>query len=303
MGPSISIAEAAARYVRALEAERDLSPHTVAAYRRDLEEFTEWAGRGRVESLDQVSRAGLRRFVAFLGSRGLARRSIARKASALRSFMRWSLTKGLVDKDPSDGLETPKLDRPLPKVLRAQDAAALMDLPPDDDAIGLRDRALLELLYGSGVRVSELTGLDVDDVDLKHRSMSVTGKGRKERLLPIGSAAGRAIEAYLDSARAELAAKARGERTPALFLNLRGKRMTPRSVRSVVDRYAAAEGLPRVGPHALRHSFATHLLDNGADLRAVQELLGHESLSTTQIYTHVSTERLRSVYEQSHPRA
>jgi len=303
MSPSISIAEAAARFVRALEAERDLSPHTVAAYRRDLEEFTDWASRGKVVSLGAVTRPGLRRFVAFLGSRGLARRSIARKASALRSFMRWSVEKSLIVKDPSEGLETPKLDRPLPKVLRAHDAAALMELPPDDDAIGLRDRAVLELLYGAGLRVGELTGLDVDDVDLRHRSMSVTGKGRKQRRLPIGSAAARAVEAYLAGARAELAAKAKGSHTPALFLNRDGKRLGSRSVRSLMDRYALAEGLPRVGPHALRHSFATHLLDNGADLRAVQELLGHESLSTTQIYTHVSTERLRSVYEQSHPRA
>ena len=303
MSPSISIPEAAARFVRALEAERDLSPHTVAAYRRDLEDFSEWASRGQTTSLEDVSRPALRRFVAFLGSRGLARRSIARKASALRSFMRWSLEKGLIAKDPSEGLDTPKLDRPLPKVLRAHDAAALMELPPDDDAVGLRDRAVLELLYGSGLRVSELTGLDVDDVDLKHRSMSVTGKGRKERRLPIGNAAGRALEGYLADARPELAARAKGSVTPALFLNRDGKRLGPRSVRALMDRYALAEGLPRVSPHALRHSFATHLLDNGADLRAVQELLGHESLSTTQIYTHVSTERLRSVYEQSHPRA
>jgi integrase/recombinase XerC len=303
MGSSITIAEAAARFVRALEAERDLSPHTVAAYRRDLEEFSEWASRGRVDALSGVTRPALRRFVAFLGTRGLARRSIARKASALRSFLRWSLTKGLIDKDPSEGLETPKLDRPLPKVLRAPDAAALMELPPDDDPIGLRDRAILELLYGAGLRVSELTGLDMDDVDLRHRAMEVTGKGRKERRLPLGNAAARAVEAYLGSARPIFAAKAKGSHDPALFLNRDGKRLGPRSVRALMDRYADAEGLPRVGPHALRHSFATHLLDNGADLRAVQELLGHESLSTTQIYTHVSTERLRAVYEQSHPRA
>jgi integrase/recombinase XerC len=215
--------------------------------------------------------------------------------------MKWSLAKGLIDKDPSDGLDTPKLDRPLPKVLRAHDAAALMELPPDDDPTGLRDRAVLELLYGAGLRVSELTGLDVDDIDLRHRSMSVTGKGRKERRLPLGNAAARAVESYLATARPEFAARAKGTHTPALFLNRDGKRLGPRSVRALMDRYALSEGLPRVGPHALRHSFATHLLDNGADLRAVQELLGHESLSTTQIYTHVSTERVWSVYEQSHP--
>jgi integrase/recombinase XerC len=306
MAGDISIESASKDFLRAIEVQRELSPHTVAAYTRDLAQFDEWAGRARVTRLGEVDRRLLRRYVAYLSERRLARRSIARKASALRSLFRWSVQRDLVPSDPTDGLTTPKLDRPLPKALRAADAARLCELPPTDDPVGLRDRAVIELLYGSGLRISELVGLDLDDIDVRAGRLRVLGKGRKERVVPMGDEALSALTTYLESARPwflEKVTRSMDTNSPPLFLNQRGGRLNPRSVRAALDRYTSAEGLPHVAPHALRHSFATHLLDGGADLRTVQELLGHESLSTTQIYTHVSTERLKAVYEQSHPRA
>lgn len=295
---------AAQRFLRAAGSERDLSPNTLAAYRSDLRQFSEWVGRSDVVSLAQIDRTLLRRFVAFLGSRGYARRSIARKASAVRALLAWAVDQDLLQADPAQDLSAPKLDKPLPKVLKESEAGALCDLPPDDDEIGMRDRAILELLYGSGLRVSELCGLDVDDVDLRASAVRVIGKGRKERRVPLSEPSRVAVRRYLSEARRGLCERATTKDSgAALFLNKRGQRIGPRSVRSMLSRYLGAEGQASVGPHALRHSFATHLLDGGADLRAVQELLGHESLATTQIYTHVSTERLRAVYEQSHPRA
>ena len=295
-----SLQRAADDFLTSLRAERDLSPHTVDAYRSDLAQFIEWAHRARIDTLADVDRRVMRRYVAFLSERRYARRSIARKASAVRSLLRWAVVHDLIAANPAEGVAAPKLDQPLPKVLRAADAARLMELPPDDDAIGARDRAILELLYGSGLRVSELCGLDIGHVHLRAGRLRVTGKGRKERQLPMTPQAGDAIDRYLREARPQLLPE--GGATDALFLNSRGNRIGPRSVRTVVTRYTR-ETTGGIGPHALRHSFATHLLDGGADLRSVQELLGHENLATTQIYTHVSMERLKAVYEQSHPRA
>lgn len=295
-----SIAGVAAAFLHAAAAERDLSPHTIAAYRSDLAQFDEWAGRSRVTDLEAIDRTLLRRFVAFLGERRYARRSIARKASAIRSLLDWAVAQGHIAGSPASDMPVPKLDRPLPKVMGAADAARLCELPPGDEPTGLRDRAILELLYGSGLRISELCGIDIDELDLKDGALTVTGKGRKQRKVPLSEPARRALAVYLHDARPELVTDRSG---PALFINKRGGRIGPRSVRAMMARYLAGDGLGPVNPHALRHSFATHLLDGGADLRAVQELLGHESLATTQIYTHVSTERLKAVYEQSHPRA
>jgi len=293
-------------FLKAARAERDLSSNTLAAYGGDLDQFVAWARRHEIADLDQIDRRALRRYVAHMSERGLARRSIARKTSALRSMLRWSRLHSLIETNPAEDLAAPKLDKPLPKVLKASEAAWLCELPPDDDPLGIRDRAVLEVLYGSGLRVSELCGLDLDDLDLAENHVTVMGKGRKQRRVPLSGPAARALSAYLE-ARASLSERAGDTRTMgdrhALFLNVRGTRLGPRSVRRILDRYVDAEGARHVNPHALRHSFATHLLDNGADLRTVQELLGHESLATTQIYTHVSTERLRTVYEQSHPRA
>ena len=296
-----SLARARDDFLKSLRAERDLSPHTIEAYRSDIDQFTEWAGRGRVRTLAEVDRRLLRRYVAWLSERKYARRSIARKASAIRALLRWAVIHDLVPANPAEGVAAPKLDRPLPKVLRADDAAALVELPPDDDPVGVRDRALLELLYGSGIRVSELCGLDLGDLDLRSGRFRVTGKGRKERRLPMTPQACDWVRRYTAEARPQLLRKD-ASATDALFLNTRGTRIGPRSVRSVVAKYSR-ETTGAIGPHALRHTFATHLLDGGADLRTVQELLGHENLATTQIYTHVSMERLKTVYEQSHPRA
>ena len=305
-GSEGSIATVAEDFLRAAVAERDLSPHTIAAYRGDLRDFAEWAQRSDKHEIAALDRTVLRRYVSYLAERRYARRTIARKASALRSMLTWAVERGVLEASPAADLQAPKLDHPLPRVMKAADAARLCELPPEDEPIGLRDRAILELLYGSGLRVAELCSLDLDDVDLRHSSMQVTGKGRKQRRLPLSAPARSALERYVSEARPALMTRRGTEARPTghpIFLNTRGGRLGPRSVRAMIERYLTAEGAPGASPHTLRHSFATHLLDGGADLRAVQELLGHESLATTQIYTHVSTERLRAVYEQSHPRA
>ena len=294
-----AIVSASDEFLRSLRAERDLSEHTLAGYGFDLTQFSTWAERGGISSLDALDRRLLRRYLAYLSARGYARRSIARKLSALKSLLRWAVTHDLIPSSPADELSSPKLDRPLPKVLKARDAAKLCEQPSEEPR-GLRDRAVLELLYSSGLRVAELCGLNLSDLDLEAASVVVTGKGRKQRKLPLGDPAARALGVYLAHGRPVLMGS---ELTSALFVNLRGGRLGPRSVRALLTHHEAAAGRTGAGPHALRHSFATHLLDGGADLRSVQELLGHESLATTQIYTHVSTERLRSVYEQCHPRA
>jgi tyrosine recombinase XerC len=290
--------------LRAQRAERDLSPHTLAAYRSDLAQFRTWAARAGITTLEAVDRRALRRHVAYLSERRYARRSIARKLSSVRSLLAWAVRRGLLETNAATDLPAPKLDRPLPRVLKADEAAELCELPSGDDPAGLRDRAALEVLYGSGVRVSELCGLDLDDLDLDGGFVRVTGKGRKQRRVPLSDPAVAALGAYLVRGRPAFLARSEVPPAPgALLLNARGGRLSPRSVRALLDRYQKDEVSRRASPHSLRHSFATHLLDGGADLRVVQELLGHESLATTQIYTHVSTERLRIVYEQSHPRA
>jgi tyrosine recombinase XerC len=304
MGASSSIADVAEQFLRSVRAERDLSSNTLDAYASDLRQFEQWAARGRVTTIDSIDRKVLRRYVAFLGQRRYARRTIARKTSAVRSMLKWAVLHDLIVANPAADVAVPKLDRPLPRILKPAEAAYLCELPPLDDPQGIRDRAILELLYGSGLRVSELCGLDVPDADLKQRALTVTGKGRKQRKVPMSEPARGALAVYIDNARPSfLAAKENPPEPFALFLNQRAGRLRPRSVRAMLSKYLRAEGAVPVSPHALRHSFATHLLDGGADLRSVQELLGHESLATTQIYTHVSTERLRRVYEQSHPRA
>jgi tyrosine recombinase XerC len=303
-GMAAMLEETCDAFLRAARVERDLSPHTLDAYRSDLAQATDWLGRSGVADLDSIDRRLLRRYVAFLGTREYSRRSIARKVSSLRSMLGWAVAQGKLESNPADGLESPKLDKPLPKMMKEAEASFLCELPPDDDAVGQRDRAILELLYGSGLRVSELCGLDLDDVDLRAGMVQVMGKGRKERRVPMTRTAAESVRKYRDDGRRWFLERAKtGEGTHAMFLNHAGRRLNPRTVRARMTAYLSVEGRNGLGPHALRHSFATHLLDNGADLRVVQELLGHESLATTQIYTHVSNERARTVYEQSHPRA
>jgi site-specific recombinase XerD len=277
------------------------SAATVTAYLSDLAAFTEWAERASITGPAKVDRRVLRRYLAYLGTRRYARRTIARKASTLRRYFGWLARSGQLTRDPSAGLSAPSGEGRLPRVLRDEELDALLDHPPDratagSEAIRHRDDAVLELLYGSGLRVAELCGLDWDEVDLARATMTVWGKGAKQRQLPITPPAVVAVAHWRDR-RDELANA--GSPAAAVFLNTRGRRLGTRDVRRLIDRRSSSP----THPHALRHTFATHLLDGGADLRVVQELLGHADLATTQHYTHVSKERLRSVYQAAHPRA
>lgn len=287
-----------------LEKVRRLSPATVRAYRSDLRDLV-----GAVGDLDlgDVDLEHLREWLWHATKRGDERSTLARRTSSARAFFRWAHEEELIAADPSLRLVAPKRGRTLPHVAAAEALGAVLDrlakAAGDGDPVALRDHAILELLYGSGIRVSELCGLDVDDVDLDRGTARVLGKGSKERVVPFGSPAQRAVGAYLTRARPELLARGSGS-APALFLGVRGARIGPRAVYDLVTREVGpAVGSSAVGPHTLRHSAATHLLDGGADLRAVQELLGHASLGTTQIYTHVSSERLAAAYRLAHPRA
>jgi len=274
------------------------SANTVAAYRRDLDAFCAWAERGGVTEPNAVDRVLLRRYLAYVATSGLSRRTAARRASALRRYFGWLHRSGTIAADPSRGLSAPKGEGRLPKVVRRGDLERLLEPPAgDDDVTAMRDQAVVELLYGSGLRVGELCSLGPADVDLPRRQLVAWGKGSKQRQVPMSEPSVDAVEAWLTYGRPSMAtAQSPGD---ALFLNKRGKRLTPRDVRRILDRRAASP----THPHALRHTYATHLLDGGADLRAVQELLGHGDLSTTQLYTHVSKERLRAVHQSSHPRA
>ena len=288
-------------FCRHLSLERRLSPHTVSAYRRDLEGLERFLGRGG-SGLVEATHPVLRRWLAQLRTLGLARTTIARKAAAVRSFYVWATRRGRVAQNPALLLSSPKLPARLPTVLKAGEAAELVEAAAGGDAWSLRDRAVLELLYSTGIRVAELCGLDVDSVDLERRRVRVLGKGGREREVPLGEPAGDALLEYLRIARGETM-KEHGEVSP-LFFNRRGRRLGSRDVRALVERYGkdALVGR-RVSPHTLRHSFATHLMEGGADIRAVQELLGHASLEVTQRYTHVSRRRLFGAYRDSHPRA
>jgi integrase/recombinase XerC len=293
------------RFGRHLQHERSLSAHTVRAYRADVASLLSHARRMRLERLDDLQLAMLRSWLARQHSSGGARSSVARRAAAARAFTRWAHRRGLMTHDPGALLASPKGQRTLPAVLSQHEAARLLDVAAsvadDGSAVGLRDRAVLELLYATGIRVGELTGLDVDDIDDDRRVVRVVGKGDKERRVPLGVPAARAVSVWRRDGRPVLLTARSG---PALFLGARGGRLDQRAVRTLVHRrIAEVPGAPDVGPHGLRHSAATHLLEGGADLRSVQEILGHASLSTTQIYTHVSVERLRTTFEQAHPRA
>jgi site-specific recombinase XerD len=274
------------------------SANTVAAYRSDVSSFVEWAQRLDIEGPRGVDRLVLRRYVAFLTTRQFARRSVARKVAGVRRYFDWLRRRGYVDADPAATLRAPSGDGRLPRVLSHGDIDELLDGPtPDDEPVWRRrrDDAVLELLYGSGIRVSELCGLDVDAVDLAGRAVTVWGKGAKERRVPLSDPAVDAVAGWLQIRRDVVPATSGA----AMFANERGNRLTPRDVRRIIDRRSPVP----THPHALRHSFATHLLDGGADLRTVQDLLGHRDVATTQRYTHVSKERLRTVYSETHPRA
>jgi integrase/recombinase XerC len=299
-----ALAEAADGFERHLRLERNRSAHTVRAYLGDTVGFLDHVARLGGRGLGDIELAHLRGWLGVLRSRGASRATLARRAAALRTFCAWAYATGLVEADVGQLLASPRPRRHLPAVLRADEAAQLMTAVDDPEApepVVLRDRVVLELLYASGIRVAELVGLDVDDVDRRRRVLRVLGKGAKERTVPYGQPADRALDRWLRHGRPVLAGPNSGG---ALLLGVRGGRLDQRAVRTIVHRAAdSVPGAPDLGPHGLRHTAATHLLEGGADLRAVQELLGHASLSTTQIYTHVSVERLRRSYQRAHPRA
>ncbi len=302
--PAAALAPELQRFEDYLRVERRASPHTLQAYRSDLAQYAAWLG-GRGSVLVPSSPTLVRGFIASTAAE-VGPATQARKLSAIRSFYRHLVREGLAGSNPARAVASPRQPRRLPEVLPEEETAALVEAPgADGDPLHLRDRAFMELLYASGLRVSELTGLDVDGVDLPQGLVRVLGKRRKERIVPVGGQAREALRRYLATARPTLAARPAGRTAPqALFLNFRGGRLTSRSVARLIDGWVEKVGLPRhVHPHVLRHCFATHLLTNGADLRGIQELLGHASLSTTQRYTHLDWKRLATVYDQAHPRA
>jgi integrase/recombinase XerC len=298
-------------FQRHLAAERNTSPHTVRAYLGDVRALLEHATRAGVTSPDGLSITVLRGWLAGQHRAGLARSTLARRAAAARTFTAFAHSRGLLAADPGPLLGTPRIRRRLPEVARPDQLAAVLDgaaappaaaeLDPRERAVLLRDAAIMELLYASGIRVSELCGLDVGDLDSGRRTVRVLGKGSKERTVPVGLPAERAVRSWAEAGRPVLVTPASEH---ALFLGARGRRLDPRTARRVVHaRLAAVPAVPDSGPHGLRHAAATHLLEGGADLRTVQEILGHASLASTQIYTHVSVARLHTAFNQAHPRA
>ena len=283
-----------------LRRDRQASLHTLRAYQEDMEVFSRYLEENQKEGSDPTiaNPARLRRYSAWLNGQGYAASTIARRLASLRSFYRYLRRQGAVTTDPTSGLRNPRQPQRLPRLLRIDEVIRLLDTIPVHTALGLRDRAMLETLYGGGLRVSELVGLNLDDIDVESDLVRVRGKGRRERLCPIGPMAIRWINHYLPIRQPGSA----GEQ--AVFLNRYGTRLTTRSVGRLLEDHLARAGLTNAAsPHTLRHSFATHLLDRGADLRSVQELLGHRNLTTTQIYTHVTRDRLLHIYHEAHPRA
>ncbi|MFC1715378.1 tyrosine recombinase XerC [Candidatus Poribacteria bacterium] len=291
------------QFIAYLEVERNYSQNTVSSYRTDLMDFKKFllGMKGSLPSIDEIDRLMIRGYLADLQERQLARSSVLRKLSSIRSFFRYLCRREHLSIDPTATLATPKAQRKLPEFLERSEVEALLEAPDVGTIIGLRDRAILELLYSTGMRVSELLSLDITDLDLQTTLVKVRGKGKKERMLPVGGEAMSALDNYL-AYRHELSG---GESTQAIFLSLNGSRIPDaKSIRRRIEKYAQAAGIQKkITPHTLRHTFATHMLNAGADLRSVQELLGHASLSTTQIYTHVTADRLKRVYEKAHPRA
>jgi len=292
------------RFIEYLRVERNASPLTLKSYEEDLIALVLYLEevKGRSVKICEVTTLDLRGFIAELQQAGYAKATISRKLACLRSFFRFAVREGWVEANVAKPLRNPRTGRKLPHFLSAEEIAKLLESPPSSMASGLRDRAILETMYSSGLRVSELVGLSLEDIDFPGGLIRVRGKGRKERLSPLGSYAQKALKKWLTKRKPD--PKGSKNDTQAVFLNRFGRRLTSRSVGRMLEKCLKQCGLDqRTSPHTLRHSFATHLLDRGADIRSVQELLGHKSLITTQIYTHVSTTRLREVYETAHPRA
>ena len=307
---TVSLAEWIEKYLAYLRYQRNASEHTLRNYASDLHQFLHHLthtpeGANRPEpALEQIDNLTIREFLGRLHQRGNRKSSTARRLAAIRSFLKFLSIEGAIASNPAKLVASPRQEKRLPDFLALDTVAALIEAPDTSTAAGKRDRAMLELLYGTGIRVSELVGLDLGDLDVQEQLIRVVGKGRKERIVPFGRKAGEALTVYLQS-RGELAGRRlRGAAAEAVFLNVRGGRLTARSLGNIVNKHVSrlAQRL-KVHPHTLRHTFATHMLNAGADLRSIQEMLGHESLSTTQKYTHVSTEQLVRVYQSAHPRA
>lgn len=290
------------RFLEYLETEKNVSEHTLRAYSSDLRQFHQFLGYDVEFHPDEVSHLKLRRFLAHLRENSCSKTTINRKLSSLRAFYRYLIREQLCKHNPLDMVRSPKRERKLPNFLSSEEILGLLEAPDKVTLKGRRDRAILETFYSSGLRISELTGLNIDNIDFISEVLIARGKGKKERQVPVGPHALNAIKAYLQSRGLQRPVDRRDEN--ALFLNKSWTRLSDRSVRRMLDVYIAQCGLSnKISPHTLRHTFATHLLDNGADLRSVQELLGHSSLAATQVYAHVTTERLRKLYDKAHPRA
>jgi len=280
------------KFMRYMEIEKNYSRHTLLNYRIDLEGFRAFLGESGIENVDYLF---LRKYLASLKEKSLGAKSMARHLSALRSFFKFLIREGYLKGNPILSLASPKIEKNLPKFLTEEEVSNLIESSIPKGESGLRDRAILETFYSSGLRISELVGINIEDIDFIGGVIKVRGKGKKERIVPIGDKAIEAIRAYIDKKKKE---------SQALFLNKNGKKITDRGVRNIVAKYMRISGVKQgASAHTLRHSFATHLLNRGADLRTVQELLGHVNLATTQIYTHLTTDRLKSVYDKAHPRA
>jgi integrase/recombinase XerC len=293
------VGKATDKFLRSLR-ERNVSPHTIKAYSSDLENFSAYVGSRKWREIDHVT---IRGFLSHLYEKGLAKTSVARSLAAVRSLYRWLAQEGVVEQNPAALVSTPKLAKKLPRVPTMEEMNSVLDgAMPEIASFPERDRLMLELLYGCGIRNSELVGINLDDVRVTSEAVLIRGKGRKERYVPFGDAVKAALAAYLPAR--QLALSGSRQNTPGLLINQRGGRLTTRSVGRIIKKIAVAKGLsPDVHPHTLRHAFGTHMLEEGADLRAIQEMLGHERLSTTQRYTQLSMKHLLSVYDQTHPRA
>ncbi len=282
------------KFIRYLEIEKNYSKYTITNYRLDLEGFKKFLGDVALEKIDYLV---LRKYLATLKEKNLKSRTVGRHLSTLRSFFKFLIREGYLKNNPIASLSSPKQEKPLPLFLTEEEVTKLIEAVKLNNERDFRDRAVIETFYSTGIRVSELVGLNIEDVDFIGGVVKVLGKGKKERIAPIGEIALSAIRAYLEKRKKQ-------QEADAVFLNKSGKRITDRGVRNIIDKYIRIASIKRgVSPHTLRHSFATHLLNRGADLRSVQELLGHVNLSTTQIYTHLTTEKLKSVYDKAHPRA
>ena len=291
-------------FLRSLRIERNASPLTLKSYAEDFNSLFDYLQDrvGRIPEPAETDISMLRGYVAYLHECQYAKTTIARRLASLRSFFRYCAREKLVNSNPAKALRTPRTGRKLPSFLTAQQTVTLVEAPPSDEPLGLRDRAMLETMYSAGLRVAELVGLNLSDWDQDANVLRVRGKGRKERIAPVGRHASAALHEWL--AVREVAKDLRPEDRKAVFLNRFGKRLTTRSVGRMLEKYVKSNGLDsKISPHSMRHTFATHMLDGGADLRSVQELLGHKSLTTTQIYTHVSTQRMRETYDKAHPHA